>query len=193
MGQRRPSVRNAGPRPPSARIAGWMPRANSRSSSSTPVSPVAMPSSCALSSAALGGAPTAERNPPLPGGDGARAGGLRVVIDPGRPARLEHQRGHVPPADAPPGGQGGRPGRQHGDRAVGIVPVHGHQLGLQEPPDLLGDRGENLLRPRSPGYQRRHPPPKPSWLSAVDRKSTRLNSSHVAISYAVFCLKKKKK
>src|SRR5204862_5114325 len=28
---------------------------------------------------------------------------------------------------------------------------------------------------------------------AVDRKSTRLNSSHVEISYAVFCLKKKKK
>src|SRR5207253_7858925 len=26
----------------------------------------------------------------------------------------------------------------------------------------------------------------------IDRKSTRLNSSHVAISYAVFCLKKKK-
>src|SRR5690349_22180916 len=29
--------------------------------------------------------------------------------------------------------------------------------------------------------------------SAEDRKSTRLNSSHVEISYAVFCLKKKKK
>src|SRR6266702_3176929 len=28
--------------------------------------------------------------------------------------------------------------------------------------------------------------------SSRDRKSTRLNSSHVAISYAVFCLKKKK-
>src|SRR5207249_9283481 len=28
---------------------------------------------------------------------------------------------------------------------------------------------------------------------AEDRKSTRLNSSHVSISYAVFCLKKKKK
>ena len=27
----------------------------------------------------------------------------------------------------------------------------------------------------------------------ADRKSTRLNSSHVVISYAVFCLKKKKK
>src|SRR3989442_9897574 len=29
--------------------------------------------------------------------------------------------------------------------------------------------------------------------TALDRKSTRLNSSHVRISYAVFCLKKKKK
>src|SRR5690606_41153721 len=29
-------------------------------------------------------------------------------------------------------------------------------------------------------------------LSVEDRKSTRLNSSHVKISYAVFCLKKKK-
>src|SRR5256885_10775225 len=28
--------------------------------------------------------------------------------------------------------------------------------------------------------------------TAVDRKSTRLNSSHLVISYAVFCLKKKK-
>src|SRR5207249_8617418 len=31
-----------------------------------------------------------------------------------------------------------------------------------------------------------------SWKPALDRKSTRLNSSHVSISYAVFCLKKKK-
>src|SRR5207249_7471309 len=30
-------------------------------------------------------------------------------------------------------------------------------------------------------------------IGAKDRKSTRLNSSHVSISYAVFCLKKKKK
>src|SRR3989454_7753730 len=29
--------------------------------------------------------------------------------------------------------------------------------------------------------------------NAIDRKSTRLNSSHLVISYAVFCLKKKKK
>src|SRR5256885_7302345 len=31
-----------------------------------------------------------------------------------------------------------------------------------------------------------------AW-SSLDRKSTRLNSSHLVISYAVFCLKKKKK
>src|SRR5690625_6322317 len=37
-----------------------------------------------------------------------------------------------------------------------------------------------------------HPRPHFSLVKGVqDRKSTRLNSSHVAISYAVFCLKKK--
>src|SRR5260363_222122 len=38
-------------------------------------------------------------------------------------------------------------------------------------------------------------PPSPRWIccpSDEDRKSTRLNSSHQIISYAVFCLKKKK-
>src|SRR5690606_40127265 len=42
-----------------------------------------------------------------------------------------------------------------------------------------------------------YPPPnrRAQWLGPFpeqDRKSTRLNSSHVKISYAVFCLKKKK-
>src|SRR5262245_65232897 len=32
-----------------------------------------------------------------------------------------------------------------------------------------------------------------STVTKTDRKSTRLNSSHLGISYAVFCLKKKKK
>src|SRR2546421_8533479 len=32
-----------------------------------------------------------------------------------------------------------------------------------------------------------------SYVTSADRKSTRLNSSHDQISYAVFCLKKKKK
>src|SRR5690349_22037312 len=39
----------------------------------------------------------------------------------------------------------------------------------------------------TPGSSRRR-----SATSVGDRKSTRLNSSHVEISYAVFCLKKKK-
>src|SRR5690625_6829813 len=45
---------------------------------------------------------------------------------------------------------------------------------------------------RGPGAA--HPPARhAAQLSlARDRKSTRLNSSHVAISYAVFCLKKKR-
>src|SRR2546427_4674213 len=37
------------------------------------------------------------------------------------------------------------------------------------------------------------PPPGPEREALIDRKSTRLNSSHSQISYAVFCLKKKKK
>src|SRR3712207_8127900 len=41
---------------------------------------------------------------------------------------------------------------------------------------------------------RRHRQPVPARVVEVpDRKSTRLNSSHANISYAVFCLKKKKK
>src|SRR5256885_9116048 len=42
-------------------------------------------------------------------------------------------------------------------------------------------------KPLFPVEERPVPP------SDVDRKSTRLNSSHLVISYAVFCLKKKKK
>src|SRR5260221_14575473 len=41
--------------------------------------------------------------------------------------------------------------------------------------------------PRNHPHRRRFPRP------SRDRKSTRLNSSHTVISYAVFCLKKKKK
>src|SRR5690349_24473241 len=45
-------------------------------------------------------------------------------------------------------------------------------------------------------FRRRRSPPTGARAPAApspDRKSTRLNSSHVEISYAVFCLKKKKK
>src|SRR5690606_40832681 len=45
-------------------------------------------------------------------------------------------------------------------------------------------------RRRAPARSARFPEGRPE---PRDRKSTRLNSSHVKISYAVFCLKKKKK
>src|SRR3712207_8805586 len=48
-------------------------------------------------------------------------------------------------------------------------------------------RGPLRARPRARGG---HPAPRPP-LRRRDRKSTRLNSSHANISYAVFCLKKK--
>src|SRR5690606_41834093 len=44
------------------------------------------------------------------------------------------------------------------------------------------------LHALSPAFRRR----RPALPRGGDRKSTRLNSSHVKISYAVFCLKKKK-
>src|SRR3712207_7008349 len=57
----------------------------------------------------------------------------------------------------------------------------------------------NVLRRAVPEHDRarlvpsgRRAGPAPA-IAAVDRKSTRLNSSHANISYAVFCLKKKKK
>src|SRR6266511_535276 len=67
------------------------------------------------------------------------------------------------------------------------------------------DRAPAPCRPAAPRTRRPprpHPPPDPAstpgcsgwpaWAGG-DRKSTRLNSSHVKISYAVFCLKKTKK
>src|ERR1039458_10737880 len=43
-----------------------------------------------------------------------------------------------------------------------------------------------------PSVRISHPYPSVRFDAIQDRKSTRLNSSHLGISYAVFCLKKKK-
>src|SRR2546430_17566263 len=51
----------------------------------------------------------------------------------------------------------------------------------------ISGRGEHRQRARGCGDGLRQAPRR------LDRKSTRLNSSHSQISYAVFCLKKKKK
>src|SRR5258708_12125756 len=52
-------------------------------------------------------------------------------------------------------------------------------------------RGGGRARPARAGLRRRGP--RAHGQARGDRKSTRLNSSHQIISYAVFCLKKKKK
>src|SRR6266511_5998608 len=81
----------------------------------------------------------------------------------------------------------GRPGLSRGgpprEGARGARPAAPVGAGTRRPPPAahrgrgraarLGGRGDRPLQ--------------------ADRKSTRLNSSHVKISYAVFCLKKKKK
>src|SRR5438045_4846484 len=54
-------------------------------------------------------------------------------------------------------------------------------------PFALDDRGVEAELAGSDGAH------VPGRSAAEDRKSTRLNSSHLGISYAVFCLKKKKK
>src|SRR6266480_6468949 len=63
--------------------------------------------------------------------------------------------------------------------------------GEQENARLADPGGRAVLRAHREGERRGNgflvPPVEP------DRKSTRLNSSHMSISYAVFCLKKKKK
>src|SRR2546426_8744406 len=48
----------------------------------------------------------------------------------------------------------------------------------------VGDQPRRAIKGKLRGY---------TWNLVEDRKSTRLNSSHLVISYAVFCLKKKKK
>src|ERR1039458_6292056 len=66
------------------------------------------------------------------------------------------------------------------------LPAHAYLLGLNHVADHnAGGHSSYLLGMRS----------ETGWwyyFPVVDRKSTRLNSSHLGISYAVFCLKKKK-
>src|SRR5699024_5043390 len=62
----------------------------------------------------------------------------------------------------------------HEDMAEGIAVAHSHGVKVYVTVNILAHNGD------LPGVR--------EYLQ--DRKSTRLNSSHVSISYAVFCLKK---
>src|SRR5690348_18186192 len=78
-------------------------------------------------------------------------------------------------------------------RSPGALPRRGvrrlpHGVAPHPPPDrVLVPQPVAELQLRREGLRARRP-----RQGAVDRKSTRLNSSHPSISYAVFCLKKKK-
>src|SRR2546426_3047268 len=60
--------------------------------------------------------------------------------------------------------------------------------GRSQGPRVRADRGGRFSPARSAGAGRM----RGGVVAGLDRKSTRLNSSHLVISYAVFCLKKKK-
>src|SRR3712207_8660691 len=79
--------------------------------------------------------------------------------------------------------------RKHGETSVILELMtrdHGRHLGL-----VHGGRSKSLQAVLQPGNT-----VQATWRARLDehldRKSTRLNSSHANISYAVFCLKKKK-
>src|SRR6266513_5616234 len=66
-------------------------------------------------------------------------------------------------------------------------------LMIRRPPRSTLFPYTTLFRSPCRGWPWRRCRPPAGACSQGDRKSTRLNSSHVSISYAVFCLKKKKK
>src|SRR5690606_39864949 len=94
---------------------------------------------------------------------------------------------------------------RHGDGEAGFAHgVHGRRQDRQADGEVTGDAGgeRDVLRKdgRMRGDERYVVESQRFSLDAQhgrarggDRKSTRLNSSHVKISYAVVCLKKKKK
>src|SRR5258707_6503006 len=90
--------------------------------------------------------------------------------------------------------------RRIGMENVEIIPTKGHPLLYA---DWLHAEGKPTVlmyahydvQPPDPLDEWKTPPFDPTERAVArrDRKSTRLNSSHANISYAVFCLKKKKK
>src|SRR5215208_7274379 len=76
---------------------------------------------------------------------------------------------------------------------IPAMPIFFFFLMIRRPPRSTLFPYTTLFRSTRPTRSRRGvEPPEPARPTGrIDRKSTRLNSSHVAISYAVFCLKKK--
>src|SRR3712207_7047965 len=80
------------------------------------------------------------------------------------------------------------------DQALGVgdgVPKEDKRA-LKNPGESVGQHEEHDERVSLHQRHNKHPSPAEEAERCIDRKSTRLNSSHANISYAVFCLKKKK-
>src|SRR5262245_65331344 len=89
-------------------------------------------------------------------------------------------------------GSGGRPVLLSIDHCATLRPTPGAARRLQWHGRSLPASGRvHPRRPRALALQTHPRAPRVTRLP-LDRKSTRLNSSHLGISYAVFCLKKKK-
>src|SRR2546422_10231168 len=102
-----------------------------------------------------------------------------------------------------------RPASRRGTRRSGALPEHDEPLKIEDVPGnlrLFGAAGRRRLRgrrvaprsltrvaDRSDGGRQLRRSDRGATRRPRDRKSTRLNSSHGYISYAVFCLKKKNK
>src|SRR5256885_8883839 len=69
-------------------------------------------------------------------------------------------------------------------------PWHAHKLAMRD--QQLAVDMENHARQDGFVHDKRQQESRKAVQADGDRKSTRLNSSHLVISYAVFCLKKKK-
>src|SRR5438067_13649796 len=81
--------------------------------------------------------------------------------------------------------------------ALAAAPTHTGELFLNVPATGAagnpGGRIPNFLGIAGAAPDGANPGGRQRLVGVADRKSTRLNSSHVSISYAVFCLKKKRK
>jgi hypothetical protein len=102
-------------------------------------------------------------NAPVAKGDIDRAGGIDIALDPRRTTGPDDERAEVVTLELPPSangkdGRGTAPRGDEGHLAVGLAAAHVRAVDQKQPPDLLCDRREHLLRCGPAGHHRRDAP-----------------------------------